>query len=182
MGFIFSRVWTRLLAKKNVRVLMVGLDAAGKTSLLYQLKMGELVKTIPTIGFNVESVDYKGLKITIWDIGGQDKLRVLWKHYYEGSDAIIFVVDSADTERISLAQETMQKVSSSEELQNAAILIMANKQDINGAVSATEIADKFCLSKMKNRKWRVQGTSATTGIGIKEGMDWLANVLLKCSS
>ena len=75
MGFIFSKLWSTLISKKDVRILMVGLDAAGKTSILYQLKMAELVKTIPTIGFNVEQLDYKGLRFTIWDVGGQDKSK-----------------------------------------------------------------------------------------------------------
>jgi GTPase SAR1 family protein len=94
MGFFLSKLWTKLLGKRDVRILMVGLDAAGKTTILYQLKMGETVKTIPTIGFNVETLDYKGLNFTVWDVGGQDKIRVLWKHYYQNTDGLIFVVDS----------------------------------------------------------------------------------------
>ena len=82
------------------RILMLGLNGAGKTTILYQLKFGETVKTIPTIGFNVETLDYKGMAFTVWDVGGQDKIRVLWKHYYHNTDGLIFVVDS--TERESL--------------------------------------------------------------------------------
>ena len=95
MGFIFSKFFS-LISKRDARILMIGLDAAGKTSILYQLKMAELVKTIPTIGFNVEMLDYKGLRLTIWDVGGQDKIRILWKHYYQNTDGILFVVDSND--------------------------------------------------------------------------------------
>ena len=82
------------------RVVMVGLDAAGKTTLLYKLKMGEAVRTIPTIGFNVETVAHKKVDFTVWDVGGQDKIRRLWHHYYLGTNAVIFVVDSNDRERI----------------------------------------------------------------------------------
>ena len=96
MGFVFSKIWTKLLGKKDVRMLMVGLDAAGKTTILYQLKMGETVKTIPTIGFNVETLDYKGLNFTVWDVGGQDKIRMLWRHYFNNTHGLIYVVDSAD--------------------------------------------------------------------------------------
>ena len=110
MGFFFSRLWTKLLGKKDVRILMVGLDAAGKTTILYQLKMGETVKTIPTIGFNVETLDYKGLNFTVWDVGGQDKIRVLWKHYYQNTDGLIFVVDSNDGERIPKASIELKKI------------------------------------------------------------------------
>ena len=73
---------------------MLGLDAAGKTTALYKLKMNEMVTTIPTIGFNVETLQHKNLEMTVWDVGGQDKIRQLWKHYYENTDALIFLVDS----------------------------------------------------------------------------------------
>merc|ERR1719361_2256790 len=86
---------------KEMRVLMVGLDNAGKTTVLYKLKLEEVVTTIPTIGFNVETVKYKKINFTVWDVGGQDKIRPLWRHYYQNTDAIIFVVDSADKERVS---------------------------------------------------------------------------------
>jgi len=72
----------KLLGKKEVRILMVGLDAAGKTTILYKLMLGELVTAIPTVGFNVETVEYKNIKFTMWDVGGQDVIRPLWVHYY----------------------------------------------------------------------------------------------------
>jgi len=75
---------------------MLGLDAAGKTTILYRLQLGEDVHSIPTIGFNVETVNYKNISFTIWDVGGQDRLRKLWRHYYKDNDALIFVIDSAD--------------------------------------------------------------------------------------
>ena len=118
MGFFFSSLWKKLLGKKDVRILMVGLDAAGKTTILYQLKMGETVKTIPTIGFNVETLDYKGLNFTVWDVGGQDKIRVLWKHYYQNTDGLIFVVDSNDRDRIEDAAEELKKMLAEEELKD----------------------------------------------------------------
>lgn len=179
MGFFFSRLWTQLIGKKDVRILMVGLDAAGKTTILYQLKMGETVKTIPTIGFNVETLDYKGLNFTVWDVGGQDKIRVLWKHYYQNTDGLIFVVDSNDRDRIEDSAEELKKMLAEEELKDSVVLVMANKQDLNGALSANEITDKMGMSQLKGRQWLVQGTSATTGQGLKEGLDWMAGILLK---
>jgi GTPase SAR1 family protein len=89
---------------------MVGLDAAGKTTLLYKLQLGDAITTVPTIGFNVEKVIYKKLDMTIWDVGGQDKIRRLWKHYYDKNDAIIFVVDSSDGDRIGQAGEEIRKL------------------------------------------------------------------------
>ena len=122
---------------------MVGLDAAGKTTILYQLKMGETVKTIPTIGFNVETLDYKGLNFTVWDVGGQDKIRVLWKHYYQNTDGLIFVVDSNDRGRIEDAAEELKKMLAEEELKDCCVLVMANKQDLNGALAPGEVTDKW---------------------------------------
>ena len=178
MGFIFSKFFS-LISKRDARILMIGLDAAGKTSILYQLKMAELVKTIPTIGFNVEMLDYKGLKLTIWDVGGQDKIRILWKHYYQNTDGIIFVVDSNDKERLEKVRETLALCLIEEELKDAALLIFANKQDLNGAVSPNELTEILEMGKINNRRWLVQCSSATTGQGLKEGLDWLANSLLK---
>ena len=171
--------WCPFFGKKDVRILMVGLDAAGKTTILYQLKMGETVKTIPTIGFNVETLDYKGLNFTVWDVGGQDKIRVLWKHYYQNTDGLIFVVDSNDQDRIEDAAEELKKMLAEEELKDCAVLVMANKQDLNGALAPGEVTKRLGMGDLKGRTWLVQGTSATTGQGLKEGLDWMASVLLK---
>ena len=179
MGFFFSKIWSALLRKKDVRILMVGLDAAGKTTILYQLKMGETVKTIPTIGFNVETLDYKGLNFTVWDVGGQDKIRVLWKHYYQNTDGLIFVVDSNDRDRIEVAAEELKKMLAEEELKDCCVLVMANKQDLNGALPPGEVTEKLGMGSLKGRSWLVQGTSAITGQGLKEGLDWMASVMLK---
>ena len=179
MGFFFSKMWTKLLGKKDVRMLMVGLDAAGKTTILYQLKMNETVKTIPTIGFNVETLDYKGLNFTVWDVGGQDKIRVLWKHYYQNTDGLIFVVDSNDRERVDDAAEELKKMLAEEELKDCVLLVMANKQDLKDAMNPNEVTEKLGLGQLKGRSWLVQGTSANTGQGLKEGLDWMAGCLLK---
>ncbi|KAA0193630.1 hypothetical protein HAZT_HAZT002448 [Hyalella azteca] len=90
--------------------MLVGLDAAGKTTILYKLKLGEIVTTIPTIGFNVETVEYKNISFTVWDVGGQDKIRPLWRHYFQNTQGLIFVVDSNDRERISEASEELTKM------------------------------------------------------------------------
>jgi len=179
MGLFFSKLWTKLTGTKEVRMLMVGLDAAGKTTILYQLKMGETVKTIPTIGFNVETLEYKGLNFTVWDVGGQDKIRVLWKHYYQNTDGLIFVVDSNDRDRVEDAAEELKKMLAEDELKDCVVLVMANKQDLSGAMSPNEVTEKLGLQQLKGKQWLVQGTSATTGQGLKEGLDWMAGVLLK---
>merc|ERR1712159_733582 len=98
------------IGKKEQRIVMVGLDAAGKTTVLYKLKLGEVVTTIPTIGFNVETVEYKNIRFTVWDVGGQDKIRLLWRHYYQNTQALIFVVDSNDRHRIEDVRHELAKI------------------------------------------------------------------------
>merc|ERR1712165_198805 len=115
----FSRLWERLVGKQEMRILMVGLDAAGKTTILYKLKLGEVVTTIPTVGFNVETMEYKNICFTVWDIGGQDKIRKLWRHYYQGTEGLIFVVDSSDRDRIEDVREELNKMLNEDEMRDA---------------------------------------------------------------
>merc|ERR1719198_8513 len=125
-----SRVFDILVSKQDRRIVMVGLDAAGKTTVLYKLKLGEVLTTIPTIGFNVESVQYKNIEFQVWDIGGQEKLRKLWRYYYEGTHGIIYVVDSSDRDRLQDAREELQKMLQADELKDSVLLVFANKQDL----------------------------------------------------
>ena len=126
MGNLITRLLDSFSSKDPKRILMLGLDAAGKTTILYKLKLGETLASVPTIGFNVETVEYKNLKWTIWDIGGQKKIRDLWKHYLVNNDAIIYVLDSSDEERIQEARQTLDWLIQSEELKDAPILVFAN--------------------------------------------------------
>jgi len=177
MGLLFSKVWERMLGKKEMRILMVGLDAAGKTTILYKLKLGEVVTTIPTIGFNVETVEYKNISFTVWDVGGQDKIRPLWRHYYQNTQGLIFVVDSNDRDRIDDAKEELHRMLNEDELRDAVVLVFANKQDLPQAMPAAEVTDKLGLQAMRNRQWYIQSTCATTGDGLYEGLDWLSRTL-----
>jgi len=151
MGQGFAKLFSGLFGKKEMRILMVGLDAAGKTTILYKLKLGEIVTTIPTIGnvvpcfallepppptptqctgFNVETVEYKNISFTVWDVGGQDKIRPLWRHYFQNTQGIIFVVDSNDRDRIGEARDELQRMLNEDELREALLLVFANKQVI----------------------------------------------------
>jgi len=177
MGGSFGKLFKKLFSKKDMRILMVGLDAAGKTTILYKLKLGEIVTTIPTIGFNVETVEYKNISFTVWDVGGQDKIRPLWRHYFQNTQGLIFVVDSNDRERVNEASEELGKMLNEDELRDAAVLVFANKQDLPNAMSVAEITDKLGLHSIRNRKWYIQSTCATSGDGLYEGLDWLSNVL-----
>lgn len=158
---------------------MVGLDAAGKTTTLYKLKLGEVVTTIPTIGFNVETVEYKSINFTVWDVGGQDKIRPLWRHYYQNTQGLIFVIDSNDRDRIVEARDELNKMLNEDEMREAILLVYANKQDLPNAMSAAEITEKLKLSEMRNRQWYIQSCCATSGDGLYEGLDWLTNNISK---
>ena len=128
MGNIFTNIWNTFSGlNMDVRVLMVGLDAAGKTTILYKLKLGEIVTPIPTIGFNCEEVTYKNVTFNVWDVGGQTQIRKLWRFYYQGASAVIFVVDSSDPERFSVAREELDNLMNDDELQGSKFLILANK-------------------------------------------------------
>lgn len=177
MGLSISSLFNRLFGKKNMRILMVGLDAAGKTTILYKLKLGEIVTTIPTIGFNVESVEYKNISFTVWDVGGQDKIRPLWRHYFQNTQGLIFVVDSNDRERMAEAKDELQKMLQEEDLREALLLVFANKQDLPNAMSCADITNALGLNSLRNKKWYIQGATATTGTGLYEGLDWLSDAL-----
>merc|ERR1712176_1585067 len=172
-GLAFTKLWQRMLGSKEMRILMVGLDAAGKTTILYKLKLGEVVTTVPTIGFNVETVEYKNISFQVWDVGGQDKIRKLWRHYYLGTQGAIFVIDSSDRDRIEDAREELTKMLSEEEMRDAALLVLANKQDLPHALSTSEVSDKMGLHALRSRRWFIQSACATTGDGLFEGLDWL---------
>merc|ERR1712061_657968 len=177
MGLSISNLMSRLFAKKQLRILMVGLDAAGKTTILYKLKLGEIVTTIPTIGFNVETVEYKNISFTVWDVGGQDKIRPLWRHYYQGTQGLIFVVDSNDRDRAEDAREELMKMLNGDEMRDAVLLVFANKQDLPNAMTAAEVTEKLGLHNLRNRQWFIQSACATTGDGLYEGLDWLSRTL-----
>ncbi|XP_068458723.1 ADP-ribosylation factor 4-like [Clinocottus analis] len=177
MGLTISTLFERMFGKKQMRILMVGLDAAGKTTILYKLKLGEIVTTIPTIGFNVETVEYKNISFTVWDVGGQDKIRPLWRHYFQNTQGLIFVVDSNDRERVGESSEELKKMLDEDELKDAVLLVFANKQDLPNALPVNELTDKLGLMLLRNKRWHIQSTCATQGTGLYEGLDWLSQEL-----
>ncbi|GJP53213.1 hypothetical protein CLOM_g12395 [Closterium sp. NIES-68] len=180
MGNFLVRAFAAFVGKRDMRILMVGLDAAGKTTILYKLKLGENVTTIPTIGFNVETVEYNNISFTVWDVGGQDRIRPLWKHYFQHTNGLIFVVDSNDRDRVAEARDELHAMLNEDALRDAALLVFANKQDLPKAMSAAEITDSLALHTLRQRTWYIQSTCATSGEGLYEGLDWLAkNITLK---
>ncbi|XP_071952197.1 E3 ubiquitin-protein ligase TRIM23-like [Antedon mediterranea] len=165
--------------KMEMRVVVLGLDNAGKTSILFKLKQNEFIQTIPTIGFNVETVEYRNLNFTIWDVGGDPKLRPLWKHYYLNTQAVIFVVDSCDSDRLEEAYDELASLMSEKQLRDAVVLVFANKQDVDGAVGIDVISERLSLHKLCfGRNWFIQPCDAQSGTGLKEGLEWLSRQLV----
>eukprot|EP00697_Spironema_sp_BW2_P006017 gnl/Spiro4/18377_TR9836_c0_g1_i1.p1 gnl/Spiro4/18377_TR9836_c0_g1~~gnl/Spiro4/18377_TR9836_c0_g1_i1.p1 ORF type:complete len:293 (-),score=51.99 gnl/Spiro4/18377_TR9836_c0_g1_i1:128-1006(-) len=155
-----------------IRGLFIGLDASGKTSILYKLKLGEVVTTIPTIGFNVENVQYRNVEFTLWDVGGNERIRPLFRHYYQNTQLVIWVIDSNDRERFDEMQRWFAEVMREEELRNSILLILANKQDLPGCLPISEIVERLHLHTLADRKWYIQACCAHTGDGLYEGLDW----------
>ncbi|KAG5244648.1 ADP-ribosylation factor [Salix suchowensis] len=152
MGLTITKLFSRLFAKKEMRILMVGLHAAGKTTILYKLNLGEIITTIPTIG-----------------------IRPLWRVYFQNTQGLIFVVDSNDRDRVVEARDELHRILNEDELGDAVLLVFANKQDLPNAMNAAEITDKLGLHSLRQRHWYIQSTCAISGEGLNEGIDWLSN-------
>ena len=135
---------------------------------------GRLLACGLAVGFNVETVTYKNVKFNVWDVGGQDKIRPLWRHYYTGTQGLVFVVDSQDRERIDEAKQELHRILSDREMKECLLLVFANKQDLPGgalpchvvprmslrlssrvAMSPAEVTEKLGLHRMRDRSWYV---------------------------
>jgi len=178
MGGLFSAIQKLFSSvETEQRLLMLGLDAAGKTTVLYKIHLGEAVQTMPTIGFNVETVKIGKSNMLVWDIGGQEKIRGLWRHYYQNTDALVYVVDAADHERLEESSEELQRVLSDDLMRDVAVLVYANKQDLPNALTPAQIAKGLKLDSERRRLWHVQGSNAVKGDGLFDGMAWLQDAL-----
>ncbi|XP_064602034.1 ADP-ribosylation factor-like protein 2 [Liolophura sinensis] len=161
--------------EKEVRLLMLGLDNAGKTTILKKFN-GEDIDTIsPTLGFNIKTLEHRGFKLNVWDVGGQKSLRSYWRNYFESTDGLIWVVDSADRMRLQDCKKELQSLLLEERLSGATLLVFANKQDLPGALPAEEIKNNLELDSIKTHHWLMQGCSAVTGENLLRGIDWIVD-------
>ncbi|XP_048764598.2 uncharacterized protein LOC125672396 [Ostrea edulis] len=141
-----------LCRREPIRLLILGLDAAGKTSILYHYKLGEVVTTIPTIGFNVETVKFGNSELTVWDVGTRGKIRPLWRHYYQNTQALVFVFDSVDRERITEASELLYSILTEDELNGVPVAIALNKRDLPDCMTREEMVEKLDLRKIQEQR------------------------------
>lgn len=132
---------------------------------------------MPTIGFNVETVVYKNLNFNVWDLGGQTNIRPYWRCYYQNTDAIIYVVDSCDRDRLGLSKKELLSMLEEEELKSTILLVFANKQDQSQAMPVTEISNGLGLLSIKDRQWHIAKSAAINGEGLNEGLEWLSNAI-----
>ncbi|KAE9555661.1 hypothetical protein FO519_001132 [Halicephalobus sp. NKZ332] len=156
------------------------MDNAGKTTILKKLAAEDVTHITPTQGFNIKSVISDDIKLNVWDIGGQRKIRPYWKNYFDNTDVLlrhnfqIYVIDSTDRKRFDETSLELYELLDEDKLRAVPILIFANKQDLATAAKANEIADGLQLINIRDRSWQIQACSAMNGEGIKDGMDWIS--------
>ncbi|GLJ55878.1 hypothetical protein SUGI_1199790 [Cryptomeria japonica] len=177
-------LWKYLFSKTEFHVLILGIDKAGKTTLLEKLKTmfsdSEGLppdRIVPTVGLNIGRAEAFKSKLVFWDLGGQIGLRTIWEKYYEEAHAVIYVVDAACQSRFEDTKSALEKILRHEDLQGAPILIYANKQDLPGAVSAEDLARYLDLKELDERPYMFQSISACDGLGIKDGINWLVDAM-----
>jgi small GTP-binding protein len=178
MGGWISSIANWISGKREVRVLILGLDSAGKTTILKFLSLGTPVTTTtPTVAFTLETVEVGKLRLQIWDLGGQRDLRPFWRLYYRKTDGVVFVIDSADRDRMELCKQELIALLGEDELRDVPLVIMANKQDLDGTMDAKEVHQRLGLSAIKDRKWNIFATSGIQGAGVAETFNWLSEQL-----
>eukprot|EP00339_Tiarina_fusa_P023742 CAMPEP_0117046282 /NCGR_PEP_ID=MMETSP0472-20121206/32005_1 /TAXON_ID=693140 ORGANISM="Tiarina fusus, Strain LIS" /NCGR_SAMPLE_ID=MMETSP0472 /ASSEMBLY_ACC=CAM_ASM_000603 /LENGTH=170 /DNA_ID=CAMNT_0004758581 /DNA_START=5 /DNA_END=514 /DNA_ORIENTATION=+ len=157
--------------EREARILVLGLDNAGKTTALKKLADEDITHTIPTQGFNIKSVVHEGFKLNVWDIGGQKSIRPYWRNYFDSTDALVYVIDSADRRRLDETGAELSLLLEEDKLAGIPLLVLANKQDLVSAAKAEEIAEGLNLHSVRDRVWQIQACSAKTGDGLTAGME-----------
>jgi len=183
----FNKLLTFLgIKKKEVNILVVGLDNSGKTTIMNHFKPPEekCNEIVPTVGFNVEKFKVKALTFTAFDMSGQGRYRNLWEHYYKGVEGIIFVIDSSDSLRLVVAKDELDMMLKNADLGSKAhlpILFFANKMDLKESIGSVKISQTLGLDTLKNKTWHIQSSNAVSGEGLNDGIEWLTDQLLQQS-
>lgn len=158
---------------KEAKILVLGLDNSGKTTIMKRMSNEEIEDIMPTQGFNIKSIVQEDFKLNVWDIGGQKAIRNYWKNYYDDAGAVIYVIDSSDRQRMEETFVELSMLMDEEKLSGVPLLILANKQDLLNALSADEMGNEFDLVRIRDRAWSIQPCSAKLGEGLQEGIEWV---------
>ncbi|KAM6196221.1 ADP-ribosylation factor-like protein 3 isoform 1-T1 [Sarcoramphus papa] len=164
--------------EQELRIVLLGLDNAGKTTLLKRLASEEVSTITPTQGFNIKSIHSHGFKLNVWDIGGQRSIRPYWRKYLGSTDLLIYVIDSADQKRFEETGQELAELTEEESLTGVPLLVFANKQDLVTAAPAAEIAEGLSLHTYRDREWQIQACSALSGEGVQDGMNWISSQIM----
>lgn len=159
--------------EREVRLLMLGLDNAGKTTILKKYNGEDISSISPTLGFNIKTLEYQGYKLNVWDVGGQTTIRSYWRNYFEQTDGLVWVVDSGDKIRLEDCRKELHMLLLQERLAGASLLVFCNKQDLQGSLTVEEIKEFLQLDNFQTRHWAVVPCSAVTGEGLIEGINWI---------
>ncbi|KAJ8003829.1 hypothetical protein DPEC_G00152470 [Dallia pectoralis] len=161
-------------------VILMGLDSSGKSTLLYTFQKGEVMKTTPTIGFNVTTLNVdNNTSLTVWDVGGQSKMRVNWRYYLEGCNVLVFVVDSSDRARIREADKALKVILSDDNMKGVPLMVLANKKDLPNSMTIREVCKQLDLPRYKHRAWEIQACSGLEGLGLRQAFLSVAKLVKK---
>ncbi|KAJ4325267.1 hypothetical protein N0V94_000791 [Neodidymelliopsis sp. IMI 364377] len=161
------------LKDKEMRILMLGLDNAGKTTIVKKIMNEDVNSVSPTLGFIIKTIEYDGYKLNIWDVGGQKTLRTYWKNYFEKTDTLIWVVDATDRGRIGDCRQELAGLLLEERLSGASLLVFKNKSDVPGAMDEDDVREGLGLDAIKTHRWAILSCSAMTGLNLQEGLQWV---------
>ncbi|KAJ2922506.1 hypothetical protein H1R20_g14581, partial [Candolleomyces eurysporus] len=161
--------------EREMRILFLGLDNAGKTTILKKLNNEDISGISPTLGFNIKTFVHGKYTLNIWDVGGQRTLRPYWRNYFEQTDALVWVVDSSDRMRMQDCKEELHSLLTEDRLAGASLMIFANKQDLPGSMTEAQIQEALDLPSVKSHNWTIWPCSAVTGENLVSGLDWVVN-------
>lgn len=175
MGGLFSKLFRLAFGdpQRRFKITIIGLDNAGKTTALYRLLEGVVVNTQPTVGSNVETIERQNVRLQCWDLAGQTAFRQGWSNFFSGTDAILFIIDSSDRQRIAEARKELFRVLEESTTEKCAVLVLANKQDLPNCMSLNEVMENLQLQEIKEHEWTILPSCSLTGQGLEEAVDWL---------
>ena len=160
--------------EKEMRILMLGLDNAGKTTVLLCFCGEDTSEIPPTVGFNIKTITTRGFKVNIWDVGGQKSIRSFWRNYFDTTDGLVWVVDSTDRQRLCDCKKELSTLLVEERLRRSSLLILANKQDCPSAMSVDDIARFLELDVVQSiRECGVFPCSALDRASVQHALDWI---------